>query len=508
MYTMLIADDEPLERKALRKILTDNIPEISRIEDSCDGQSALEKAQEVLPDMIILDIKMPRVNGLDAARRIKSFLPSCHIILLSGYTYFNYAKEAVSIGINDFLVKPVSDDELIASVKSLIQGLEKQRIQSHEKEGKTEKICRLCDCLENELITSLPFQQMKEPHLSRHLEALDIDFAYSISLILSSDPQINDLDFENLRKMISSYFSPNRIFIQKVDNFIYGLIFLTRYIQKPQIKESLEYMVNEISSNLSVTFHVGAGTIKSQASEIFESFNEARRALPSEASVGLFEPNLSTKGIPLSRDKEEQLLDSIINGDEEKSLAILSEVYQIIDNNYKDFSDFKIQVYEMLLILNGRLRREISIDDGLFYNRYLDDCTSRTEVKTYLIQEVLKMIGKVNKFITTSNKAWKSQIISYLEKNYKKPITLQQLADMAGFSTSYLSRVFKKEFGMNCISFVNHLRIKKAKVLLTTSDLSIKEIAYAIGYSDANYFARVFKKETGINASQYKNSTA
>jgi two-component system response regulator YesN len=508
MYTILIADDEALERKALRKILSENIPEISRIEESYDGQSALEKAREILPDLIILDIKMPRLNGLDAARKIKMFHPTCRIILLSGYTYFNYAKEAVSIGINDFLVKPVSDEELIASVKNLLDGLEKQKKQSNNGDNKTEKMDNIYSCLENEFVTTLPFQQIREPYLSNHLKALDINYLYSISVILAEEQQtkIDVQDFEKLKNIVKSTFSENRVLLQKIDNLIYGIIFFSQFIQDLQLKEDFNKLVCELSNKMSKTVHIGLGTIKNRPSEIFDSFNEARRALSSEKVISLFQPNFSTKKITSIVEKEEKLIDSVLNGDIENSLAIFSEVYQILDTNCKDYLEFKIRVYEMLLVLKRRVRRELAVEDNLVYQIHLDDCLNRNEIKTYLIQEIHKLLDKVTVFLTTSNKAWKQQVISYLEQHLHETVTLQELADIACFSPSYLSRKFKEEFGMNCINYLNYLKINEAKKLLLRSNLSIKEIAYTLGYNDANYFARVFKKETGINASKYKNS--
>lgn len=509
MYTLLIADDEPLERKALRKILSENIPEISRIEDSHDGQSALEKARRILPDLIILDIKMPRLNGLEAARKIKIFHPTCRIILLSGYTYFNYAKEAVNIGVDDFLVKPVPDEDLIDSVRNLTESLEKQKQQNYDNGINTEKMNHIYSCLENEFITTLPFQQIREPYLSNHLETLDIDYIYSIGIILSCKQQakINEQDFEKLRNIMISHFLPNRVILQKIDNLIYVIVFLPQFIQNPQLRKNLNNLINEIAAGLSETFHIGAGTIKSNPSEIFDSFNEARRALSSENIVSLFRHDVSNEKTISTVDKEEQLIDSILTGDTESSLALLSEVYQIIDTSYRNYPDFKIRVYEMLLVLSRRVRRELAIKDNLIYHIQLDECSSRDEVKTYLTQEVHKLLHKVNIFLASSNITWKQKIINYLEKHLHETVTLHDLADIACLSTSYLSRMFKKEFGMNCISYVNYLKIKEAKRLLLKSDLSIKEIAYTLGYNDANYFARVFKKEIGITASQYKNNT-
>ena len=509
MYTILIADDEALERKALRKIIKDNIPEISQIEDAQDGAVALEKAQKLLPDLVILDIKMPRLSGLDAARHIKSFNPNCRIVLLSGYTYFNYAKEAINIGISDFLVKPVADDELITCLKNLIEGLKKQKKQSSEIVNVTEKMDHIYDCLENEFVTTLTFQQIREPYLSNHLKALDINYSYSLSVILSYESQIkiNEQELKKIKDIIKSTFFRSPVLVQKIDNLMYCIIFLPQFLQNSQLEQDFNQIYTELSENLIKKVHIGLGTIKKTPTEIFDSFNEARRAFSATKNINLFKPTISDGKKMSTIKKEEELIDAIVTGNREKSLTVFSEIYQILDANYKDFSEFKTSVYEMLLILKRKVRRELCIEDGFIYQIHLDECLNRNEVKIYLSQEINKILDRVTVFLSTSNNVWKQQVISYLKQHLHETVTLQNLADVACFSPSYLSRKFKQEFGMNCISYLNFLRIKEAKKLLLRSNLSIKEIAYTLGYSDANYFARVFKKETGINASQYKNST-
>ena len=167
----------------------------------------------------------------------------------------------------------------------------------------------------------------------------------------------------------------------------------------------------------------------------------------------------------------------------------------------------QITMYEILLVLKRRVQREIAIKSIMFYHINIVDCCNKCEIKTNFVKEIHRIIKMVQSYLDESNISWKKHVVSYLEKHFKETITLQEVADIACFSTSYLSRIFKYEFGMNFVSYLNKLRIEEAKKLLSRSNLTIKEIAYNLGYNDSNYFARVFKKETGINASQYKNST-
>ena len=133
MYRLLIADDEQITRKAIRMLVDKYVPEITEIFEADSGRAAIELAANVHPDLICMDIKMPGIDGLEAARSICTTAPNTSVIIISAYDEFSFAKDALSLGINHYLLKPISKTEFLAAVQDILEkkGLQKKRADSH-----------------------------------------------------------------------------------------------------------------------------------------------------------------------------------------------------------------------------------------------------------------------------------------------------------------------------------------------------------------------------------------
>lgn len=503
MYSIVIADDEALERKALISIIKAQIPQISKIFEAENGQVALDKAKEHLPDILLLDIKMPMINGIEVARQVKEFSPTCKILLLSGYTYFNYAREAVKIGIQDFLVKPVEDKDLVSALRFAISNIEKAGATNPG----NKRLENLYQCLERDFLSSVAMRRVKEPHLSDYLGALEIHGHFCLGAILCGMPQdrgISDSEEQQTKALIESVFAKDRTITMKLDKHIYLLLFIPSYRSTTILQNQFNLLSSLLEQTLHEPFSIRSGSLKSSASDLFESFNEARRMLDSPLKIATFRDQERELSDRSSLEEETLLCEKLLQGERDTSLVLLSDLYKNIEKNSRDFEELKLRVYNLLVILNRKLGKDFVSKDCMVFYYQLDMYTRREEVKSYLFDQMLEMLEMVTSYYTTANKAWKQQIFLYLSQNFQKEVTLEEVASYVGFSTSYLSRIFKQEFSMNFCSYVNHLRIEEAKRLLSQGSLSIKEIAYSLGYADANYFARVFKKETGMNASHFQ----
>jgi two-component system, response regulator YesN len=508
MYKLLIVDDESLERMALRCIIKENIPSITDFEEAADGQEAVDKAREYQPHIIIMDIKMPRLDGIQAARKIKTYLPESRIILLSGYTYFSYARDAVSIGLYDFLVKPIGDEDLIESVQNVVDNLERELGQNSSPDKDDKKIRNLYNCLEEEFVSALVSREVEEAQLNRYLSTLEIGEVFYLGIILrDKNGKLTEGDKERqIREAGNLTFERDRLITVSLDNQIFMLLMLKEYRANLILRKQLKDFLVLLENNGGPIPQIYGGTIKRNPVEISESFHEARMIPSSKEQISFYQIPLSPSDKQFPINEEEELCEYLVRGDREGALSILGYIIQWIESNSNGLENFKIRIYELLIILNRRIRRELDPGDSTEYYDYLTTQTEKEEIKAYTIRTVRDLQERINRHYSSSSKVWKKHITLYIEENYRQTIGLEDLAEIAGFSAPYLSRIFKKEFGMSFTSYVNHLRIKDAKEMLNDQDLSIKEISFMLGFSDSNYFARVFKKETGINASQYKKS--
>ena len=192
MLKLLIADDERIERDALRYIITRESSTIGEISEAANGKEAIEKTFELKPDIIFLDIKMPGISGLDAARRIKAELPEARLVFLTAFDYFDYAHEAIRIGVEDFIVKPASDERVMEVIARISSEIEKQRTLADRQRGYERRLEQVSTLLEAELIDYLVQQSLGLEQLESCARVLEIDsiagFPVCVALDFDSYP--------------------------------------------------------------------------------------------------------------------------------------------------------------------------------------------------------------------------------------------------------------------------------------------------------------------------------
>ena len=176
MYKILIVDDEELERNALRAIINKGIDSIIEIQEAVNGREAIVKSRSFNPDIIFLDIKMPGINGIEAARTIRETDSSISIIFLTAFNRFEYAHEAIQIGVDDFIIKPSSENRVLEVITKLITKIDNRKSNLDLKENNELKLSRATGYLENEFIYNLSVRGITEEKFENYLSILDMDF--------------------------------------------------------------------------------------------------------------------------------------------------------------------------------------------------------------------------------------------------------------------------------------------------------------------------------------------
>ena len=175
MYTLLIADDERLEREALKYIIRRGTAEIARIIEAENSREALEIAENEKPDIAFLDIKMPGINGIEAARRLKEMLPACKIVFLTAFDTFDYAREALRLGAEDFLVKPVEDERVLELLGLLVSRLQEENQEKRMLDRTREALNGMIRTRETELSGQLVTGFLDTRKLSDYITLLGIE---------------------------------------------------------------------------------------------------------------------------------------------------------------------------------------------------------------------------------------------------------------------------------------------------------------------------------------------
>jgi two-component system response regulator YesN len=180
MYKLFVVDDEKLERKAIRYIIEKNKISISQIIEIENGIDAVEKAKIHMPDIIIMDIKIPGLNGIEASERIKKFDPSCKIIFLTAFDYFDYAQKAIRIGAEDFIIKPTIEEDIVKVLNNVIDIKNEELKNTTKYEEMLNKMYNYKKFFKNEFLSSLIMGTIKEEVLENYLKELNVKFCTAI----------------------------------------------------------------------------------------------------------------------------------------------------------------------------------------------------------------------------------------------------------------------------------------------------------------------------------------
>ncbi|WP_069648871.1 response regulator transcription factor [Caloranaerobacter ferrireducens] len=505
MYRLLIADDEPIEREGLKLIINKNFSNIEIVGEAKNGREAIELVEELRPDILFLDIKMPGINGIEAAKEIRRKYKNLRIVILSAYDYFVYAKESFSLGVYDYLLKPVRRVKLIETLENIVKEIEKERLERQEKLKLREELSDIKNMLEEKFVTIILEDGLQyEEKIKNGIDILDMTFDSYYVLVISTESRINSDMVSKLYDEVYRYFKHReKCIISKYNNNIYVLVEVEntsgieiKKISYDKAKKIYSRLIEKYDIDIRIGVKVGRGL--SSLNKVIIEVNKLIISTKSKNIVSEFYDKNEENLLEIKEEYQRilNLIKGIVNGDKESLIELdnLLEILCISESNKK------ISLYEIISILRFLIfekRGKVYFCDLLSKDKDID--LDSYNIKNIIIEELNKY------FIEISNQSHEivERAKEYIYKNYNRDIKLEDVAEEVSVSPYYFSKLFKKEMGKNFIDFLTELRIEEAKKKLDTG-MSIKAVARYIGYNDPNYFSRVFKKITGMNPKSYQ----
>ncbi|MBQ8085389.1 MAG: response regulator [Lachnospiraceae bacterium] len=530
MYKILIADDESIVIDALKFIINNNFGDECIIDCANTGRKVIEQAEYFRPDIVFMDIQMPGINGIEAMREIRKSNENIIFIVVSAFVKFDYAKDAIDIGVLEYINKPIDKDEIVDTLKRAMGIIDKTKIKRSEDLANKEKLEIVTPIIENGFIYSLIYQNNSEYELNNFRTLLGIteDAGYIMSLqfgdVDDKDHMGNTIgtsvrlqtEYSKLKDVIKSFF--DCLVGAMMGNMI--LIFVPmsmsgqddEYEIRVAIIDKARKMTRELRKMFDARFRVGIGSVH-EISNLTNYYNEAMKSLAYNNSDSV----VHVKDMPILCNYEEDypinienaLFKSVEEGNINKSVYYCNEFFDwMINSHGQNVMDIKLKVLEFVL----RAERIGFESGGMVYHfnmrsEYLDTINN---IQSYdKLKEWFQVkISNVCHNIQTKKDESSVDIIrnakEYIEHNYSKDLILDDVSKEFQISPYYFSKLFKKRTGSTFIEYLTMVRIDKAKQLLRNTTKSMKEICMDIGYSDANYFSRTFKKNVGVTPSEYK----
>ncbi len=522
MFKLLIVDDEKIVIDAVSFILNKEFNGVIVFESAKSGRDAIEKCYTFNPDIVLMDIRMPGINGIEAISEIKKAQLNIIFIIVSAYEQFEHAKEAIGLGVNDYILKPIIKKNLVSTLENVIKKLIIENEKRKSELQNIENYQNLIPFIEHGFIYSILLGDCYGSKVTKYKELLGFSETSGYIIILEAKAKGDQTNFSGILELQGEqeYFKLIRDSFKYKCNCLIGPLMINRIVVfvasnfKGEYKgrvESIEiasHVVNKLKGfNNEFDINIGIGSCKS-VENIASSYEEALRALHHYKDKGIAHINdimaLTDNIIEYPREQENRLIEMIMNIDEKGAFDAFNKIYVWVIENYKDsHKEGKWKLMELMMSIDKAITN-FGISDENKTN-----LLSMNSIEEYLALEnwcrqrivyVIKSISelqkkKINKVIVNAK--------LFIQENFSNDITLEEVSKLVSVSPHYFSRLFKEETSENFIEYLTKVRIDKAKELMKTSNLSIKEVCFKIGYADPNYFSHIFKKVEKLTPSEY-----
>ncbi|WP_028559562.1 response regulator [Paenibacillus pinihumi] len=540
MYKILLVDDEIDVREGLLEEVDWQEHGFVVAGTAENGREALEQCSRLEPDVVITDISMPFMDGLKLAAWLREHHPLVKIIILTGYDEFDYARQAVTLSVDEYLLKPFSSGQLSELLVKIRSKIEAEIAEREDIRQLKQHYYNSLPVLKETFLASLLTRKLSEETIRERTRNLNLDlqgshYAMQVIQLHAPDPQ------DGIRQEHSLYYSDDtdlRLFSvrniaeevwegKKLGNvFLYQDYIVLLSIKKNEaeqhwlssLQEALEGIIRSVQHYLKLKVTIGAGSPARQLSEVKESYDEAVMALDYRLVLGRGRliyiqdvENRTTQKLRQDELKEQALIRCLKVGTEEELEEAITDIFADIselEHSYKD-----IQVYLMGLltaVLKTAKDADVNFDQwfgpGTQLYMELFRFQSLPEARQWFADRCGALMQQLSSRRQHAYREIIEKAVSYMKANYQSAdISIQQVCSHLHISTGYFSFLFKKEVKMTFVQYLMQLRMEAARELLRATELRAFEVAEQVGFADANYFSFCFKKQTGASPKEYRN---
>lgn len=511
MMKVLIADDEEIIRAGLKFVVDWNELGFNICGEASDGDEALKMILELNPDLVLLDIRMPNLLGTEIVQMAREHHFKGHFIILSGFSDFKYAQTAIRYGVDNYLIKPIDEDELYQAVSDLKKTLQLEQQESNAMNQYREKAkyTILRDILLNN--SSQNSINLDEINLKADVYQVVIYENYN------QDTYNLTYSFADLLKVTNQgYHSFEYIKIHEKDVILlkgeYAVKrlqdFLRHYEERPQKGSPLD------------SLFLSCGRLVHQPEDIHNSYEDAITLLnrrffceQNQHTIGFEQLPRYEENIYVITPQEtnrycEALCDYIQSF---KRNVLADTLYSLEKNLYhtkEDIPGIKLFLTDIYLQIKQNIHHIYSSIDIPFPTNsgIIDYIESR-----YYLYEIILFFSEQFEMIMNAigngaaDSIW-DDLVNYINHNYKDNLKLENIAPLFGYNSSYFGKIFNKKMGENFNSYLDHVRIDHSKKLLYQNNLKVYEIAEKVGYRNVDYFHKKFKKYVGESPAEFRKN--
>lgn len=519
MYKVFLVDDEIVIREGIRSSFPWDASNFILCGEAPDGEMALPMIQDLRPDILITDIRMPFMDGLALAAKVAQTMPWVHIVILSGYDDFEYARKAISLGVKEYLLKPVSAQKLNDVLENIAQKIFQERNQQANMDFLLRQLASSSRYAREKVLTQLVTGDCSQSLLEEAKQLrMNLNARYYLIMLLGDAKQEEKISLQSvLHRLADSYDGSAYPFL--IDGSLSLLVLgeSTEDIEERAYTLALG-LEHEASQNHPHAPTVAIGASVTCLSALPQALLSAKTILQSmhgqpQRIVGSMDINLSSSA--------ELMEGEILPLHEKLRYASHQESGEIVEAHFASLGDMATQ---SVLVLHYML-----MDMLLAATRIIKQCggDAAQVLPAHLMQqgELMRVCQQpdmalaAGKEIVSTALCFRDQnhfsrygdilrkASAYIEKNHHRPeITLHDVASHVMLSNNHFCTIFSQEMGLTFTEYLTETRLSKAKHFLHTTSMRTSDIAYAVGYNDPHYFSYLFKKNTGVSPRDFKKS--
>lgn len=505
MIKILLVDDEEWIRTSLKNKIEWS-DELILCAEASDGYEALELAVNLRPDIVITDVRMPGMSGIEMLRIMREFLPDLQSIFISGYNEFDYVKSAMELESSGYVLKPIHQNELEETLNRTLEKIRQNNLLHHTMQTQMELLHKFLEGFLNQL----PPSEHKFASLLKDLH-FHSDYLY-VLLVRFFDNMEEPISLEQkLNSILASLSYSYTCTVFPVSKTVYGI-----FLSSEKNVDLLSYARNVIRSlqrKVSLDASISLGLPCRKILELSESFQSAKDGLKwmhlyrsHEIILPKHSPS-EERSFSIPKELQRRIWDGIYS----HNLSALTETLEELSSFLKEQETLTVfelgSVLHLLLgnILQLLYEQNVSrefIDRGISLMQIFSSYQPQEDILRKFCsycKEAASLFGSTASIESTIQKAQK-----YMQEHYSQELSLKQMASLYYLNPSYFSVSFKNIVGKNFNEYLTELRIEHAKNYLEENQYKINQVSRLVGYEDYSYFGKLFRKATGLTPKEYQ----
>ena len=542
MLKIFLAEDEVIVRETIKRMIPWENLGFELVGEAADGEMALPLLIRQQPDLLITDIKMPFMDGLTLARLAKKEVPGLKVVILSGYDDFNYAKQAINIGVEDYLLKPITKNALIERLTEIRSRYEDEKTQREYYEKFHREMQAYEKNSSRDFFEALVSGSLDMMEVYKRAEKLGLDIVAESYNVLIFTMNCNE-DFSGQREGYSSWEAESLEMLKKFftghpfamlfrsNVFSYGVLIKG---EKNSIRENTRICVEEIRKIFdrkedNKEWFVAVGESVERLSQIQKSYHSASRAFSQrylyDGKVLCYDEMLAMEKKDVTNDDSEYLQKVDVNAlnptilQKFLSNGLLEETKNFVQDYFYAIGQEPMEsvVFRSYVILNVRFSvlsflKELGCDTKTLEPEDTEEILAESgrnmeSTIAYAEKLVSQAIQLRDRNSGNKNRSILKTAVDFIDQHYmEEDMSLNKAANAANVSANHFSALFSQNMGQTFIEYLTSLRMDKAKEYLRCTGMRSSEIAGEVGYKDAHYFSYLFKKTQGMTPSDYRKA--